>query len=198
MINEKFVILGAVLNLVGTLGYVKDTLRGKTKPNRVSWLLWALAPLIAFAAMIDEGVGLQSLMTFMVGFGPLMVFVASFVNKKSVWQLSRLDYSCGALSLLGLVLWLLTKEANLAIIFAIMADGLAAVPTIVKSYKDPQTESSLVFGLGAISAAITLLTIDNWNFATYGFAAYILAITVLLYILIRFEIGIKFKKLQTG
>ena len=42
--------------------------------------------------------GSQALLTFTVGFGPLVVFAASFVNPKSVWKLGRLDYTCGALS----------------------------------------------------------------------------------------------------
>ena len=198
MISEKFVILAAALNLIGSLGYVRDTLRGKTKPNRVTWSLWALAPLIAFAAMIDEGVGLQSLMTFMVGFGPLLVFLASFVSRKSVWQLGKFDYTCGGLSLLGLSLWLITGDGVIAIGFAITADGLAALPTVVKSYKAPETESSLVFLLSAISAGITMLTISDWNFATYGFPLYIFIICVLIFTLIRFKLGKRMTQIRAG
>ena len=69
MLNQNFVILAAALNLYGSASYVIETLKGKTKPNRVTWFIWALAPLIAFAAMASEGVGLSALMTFMVGFG---------------------------------------------------------------------------------------------------------------------------------
>ncbi len=74
MINENFVILGVVIGFIGSLSYLLSTIKGKTKPNRVTWFLWAIAPLIAFAAEIKEGVGIQSLMTFSVGFGPLLIF----------------------------------------------------------------------------------------------------------------------------
>jgi hypothetical protein len=160
------------------------TLQGKTRPNRVSWALWALAPLVAFAAELSKGVGIQSLMTFVVGFGPLMVFLASFVNKKAYWQITRLDWACGAFSLLALVLWILTREGNLAIFFSILTDALAAVPTLIKSYRDPKSESPTVFILGIASATITLLTIHNWTFANWGFPAYILIICLLLAALI--------------
>ena len=189
MINEKWVILGALLNLTGSLKYVFDTLKGKTRPNRISWFLWALAPLIAFSAELNQGVGLRSLMTFMVGFGPLMVVIASFISKKSVWKLTPFDYVCGGLSILGLLLWAITREGNIAIFFSILADGFAAVPTIVKSYKEPETESGLVFGLGIINAGITLLTINHWTFANYGFPLYILLICTLLSSLIDLKLG---------
>jgi hypothetical protein len=189
MINQNFIFVGFTLNLIGSLSYVIATLKGKTRPNRVTWFMWALAPLIAFVAQLSEDVGIQSLLTFAVGFGPLMVFTASFVNRKSVWRLTAFDMVCGALSLLGLLGWLITRHGNTAILFSILADGLAAVPTLRKSWTEPQSESSIVFGLAAINAIITLLTIDHFTFANSAFATYILAMCVVLFTLIRFNLG---------
>jgi len=189
MLNPNFVILGAIIVLFGGLSYLKDTVKGKVKPNRVSFFMWSLAPLIAFIAEIKQGVGIQSLMTFMTGFIPLLIFVASFTNKKSQWKLSRFDLLCGLLSLIGLFLWYITKIGNVAIIFAILADGLAALPTLTKSYYFPETESGWPYITSSISAVITLLTIDNWNFTNVGFPLYILVITLILFSLIQFKIG---------
>ena len=100
--------------------------------------MWALAPMVAFAAQLSEGVGLQSLVTFAAGFTPLMVLIASFMNRKSVWVITKFDIYCGVLSLSGLLLWFVTREGSIAILFAIIADGLAAAPTIVKSWKHPE------------------------------------------------------------
>lgn len=198
MINEKFVFLGAVLNIIGSVGYIRDTLRGRTKPNRVSFSLWALAPLIAFVAEIKQGVGIQSLMTFMVGFGPLLILIASFANKKSLWQLSRFDYFCGVLSLLGLLMWAITRHGNIAIAFSIMSDGLAALPTIVKSWKDPSSENGVLFLLGAISAGITLLTIRHWDFAHYGFPIYILIVCLVISSIVMLRLGEKIPKSEAN
>lgn len=66
---------------------------------------------------------------------------------------------------------------------------MAAVPTVVKSFKEPETESGYVFSFGAVSAAITLLTISHWTFANYGFPLYILLICILLAVLIDTKIG---------
>lgn len=193
MINENFVILGALLNLAGSLSYLTDVLKGKAKPNRVSWILWSLAPMIAFAGELGEGVGIRSLMTFMTGFSPMLVVIASFINKKAYWQISRFDMLCGGLSIIGLILWLVTSEGFFAILFAILADGLAAIPTVAKSFNEPESENYHVFLGGAISAVIALLTIDHWYFANWGFPAYILFICGLLIVLIRFKVGEKFK-----
>jgi hypothetical protein len=195
MIDQNFVFLGALINLQGSLSYVVATLKGETKPNRVTWFLWALAPLVAFSAEIGQGVGVQSLMTFMVGFGPLMIFIASFINKKSFWNITRLDIVCGVLSVLALVLWWITRSGDVAIIFSILADIAAGIPTLLKAYGKPETENAGVFRNGALSAAITLLTIKNWTIGHYAFPLYIFVICLILYSLIRFKFGIKLSKL---
>lgn len=163
--------------------------RGGVKPNRVTWFLWSIIPFIAFSAQINQGVGLQSLTTFMTGFIPLLIFLASFLNKKSYWKIGRLDIVCGVLSMTGILLWLITKTGNTAIIFAIIADGLAAIPTIAKSYHAPQTEDYKIFLFGAISALLTLLTIKVWDFSYFAWPIYILAFNLLLTLLIKFKLG---------
>ena len=192
MIPEWSVLIGSVFNLIGSTSYARDTLLGKTSPNRVTWFMWALAPLIAFSAQISKGVGLSSLMTFMVGFGPLTILIASFFNKKSVWKIGKLDVVCGGLSLMGLLIWLMIREGNIAILFSIFADFLAGVPTVIKAYKQPETESSLVFLFGAVSSGIALLTLNNWNFEYVGFPLYIFIFCSVLYPIIKFRLGTKF------
>lgn len=190
MIDTNWIYLGALLNLIGSTTYVVHTLQGKTKPNRVTWFLWALAPLIAYGAMLGEGVSpVDGLMTFMVGFGPLMIFAASFVNKKSVWKISRFDIICGSLSLLGIVLWFIFREGWFAILFSILADGLALLPTLVKAWREPESESYLVFFNGALSAAITLLAIKTYDFEHVGFPIYIFIVCALLALIIKFKLG---------
>jgi hypothetical protein len=189
MLNQNFIILGAVIALGGSLTYVIKTLKGEAKPNRVSFLLWALAPFIAFAAELKQGVGIVSLLTFMIGLSSLLILIASFFNKKSVWAIKKFDIICGILSAIGLILWLITKDGNLAIFFSIMADLFAGIPTIIKAYKHPETEVSVGYGTSVISAILTLLTISTWNFAHYGFPVYIVLINILIFIFVQYKIG---------
>jgi len=150
--------------------------------------------MVAFSAQIKQGVGLLSLPTFMAGFNPALIFLASFVNKKAQWKLGKLDITCGVLAVLGLLLWQITKSPNLALLFAILADGLAALPTVVKSFTNPETENHWAFLVVIISSTIALSTIKVWNLAHYAFIVYSLAVCALLFFLIRFKLGPKIQK----
>lgn len=181
MIDERFIFLAFAIAMVGAFIYINDIFKGKVKPNVVTWGLWATAPMLAFAAQISEGTGLQSLHTFSTGFGPLLIIIAALIVGNAFAKTKSSDYVFGSLSLLGLVLWLITGEGVLAIVFAIVADGFAALPTVRKLYKEPETENGWIFGLGAIAALITLMTISDWRFEEYGFSLYILIITVIMF-----------------
>src|SRR6266480_7266189 len=140
MLNPNFVYVGIIISAIGLGSYFIDTVKGKIRPNRVSFTLWSIAPLIAFFAEINQGIGIQSLMPLSVGLFPLFILAGTVVNKKSYWQISKYDLIFGFLSLLGLLLWYLTKVGNWAIFFSILADGIAYIPTIAKAYRFPETE----------------------------------------------------------
>lgn len=93
--------------------------------------------------------------------------------------------------MIGLILWLITKVGNVAIFFSIVADGLAAVPTIVKAYKYPDTEIAWPWLATDFGVVLTLLTLNEWTFANSGFIVYIFIADTLIFSLVQFRIGEK-------
>ena len=198
MINVNWIYLGTAIGALGTAVYLRDTLRGTTKPNRVTWLLWAVAPLLAAAVELDEGVGLRALPTFMVGFMPLLVFAASFHNRAAVWRVRRIDYGCGVMSVVGTVVWLVTRNGVLAICAAIAADFLAGVPTVMKSWTHPETETVYSYLGAVISMAILLLTITDWTFEEAAFPIFIVCVASVEVFLVGFEPGPRLLRARRG
>lgn len=189
MLNENFVILGVIIAALGGIQYLIKTLQGKTKPNRVTYLFWAFAGFIAFAAEISQGVRMLALLTFAAGFLPLAIFIASFVNKKAEWKLGLFDFMCGILALIGLFLWYITRVGNIAIVFSILADGIATLPTITKSYQYPETEYSWAYLISFVGTVMALFTIKTWDFAHYGFPLYLLISDGIVFWFAQFKIG---------
>ena len=198
MLPAYFVIIGTLIGAAGSLAYLVNTVKGKVRPNRVTFLMWSFVPFIAFSAQIQQGVGIEALMTFSTGFLPLTVFIASFANKASEWKLTRFDVVCGILSLVGLVLWMITKVGNIAIFFSIVADALAAVPTVVKAWKYPETEIAWPWIATVSGVLLTLLTLSEFTFANCGFILYILGVNIVIFTLVRFRVGIKLQAKSNG
>lgn len=189
MISVDWIFLGTAVGALGAAFYLRDTLRGTTQPNRVTWLLWAVAPLLAAAIEFGDGVGLRTLPTFMVGFMPLLIFVASFRDPGAVWRVRRLDYACGLMSVVGTAVWLVSRNGVLAICAAMAADFLAGVPTLMKSWTFPQTETVHTYIGAVVSMGILLLTIQHWTFEVAAFPAFILCMASVECVLVGLEPG---------
>lgn len=198
MISQNFLFLLPFIHAWGQISYILSTLKGKSQPNRVSFLLWAVIAFIIFAGQINEGAGWPSLLTLIAGIGPLMIFIVSFVDRKAYWKISRLDIFCGVLSGLAIVLWVSTGSAIYAIALGVLADFLASIPTVIKSFNYPETENVVIFRNAMAGGIITLLTIDNWVFSVYAFAAYMVLINLVLVFLIKYELGLKIKSRQAN
>ncbi|MEK9176728.1 MAG: hypothetical protein AAB923_00360, partial [Patescibacteria group bacterium] len=173
-------VIAAITHIAGTFTYVRNTLLGRTQPNRVTFFLWGVIPMIAVAAGISEGAWWALLPVFMSGVGPLLTFFASFVNRKAYWKLGTIDLVCGGLAVLAIILWQITDEPMLAVVCAILADGLATYPTLLKAWRQPGTETGVIYIIALVESIIGLFALSAFTFSEYGFLLYLVLINVLL------------------
>jgi hypothetical protein len=177
---EYLVFVAAFASFVAACLYIRAMFKGETKPNRVTWFMWSVAPFVATAAAVSSGVGWAVIPVFMSGFSPFLILTASFFTRKAYWKLSSFDYLCGVFSGLAIVLWYLTSNPNVAIVFAILGDALAAVPTFIKAWRNPRTESAWPFIIGVFSPMTSFLAASTFGFSDLAFPIYLIAINILL------------------
>ncbi|MEK7539449.1 MAG: hypothetical protein AAB595_02325 [Patescibacteria group bacterium] len=186
MLPQNIIFVGVFLNLFCSIWYIKNIFYGQTKPNLVSWFMWMLAPFIGFFLQLKAGAGFSSLGAFMAGFGPFLVIIFSLFNKKAFWKIQFFDLVCGFFSIIAVIFYLITNNLGVSIIFAILSDLLAYIPTFIKSWKFPETETSSIYIGGVINNILSLLIIKNWIFTIYSFSAYlVLANLIEIYFLYR-------------
>lgn len=182
MLHANFIIIAIILRASGTISYLGSVLRGEAKPHMISWFFWGLAPMIAFFAQWQEQhvISPQAWVTFALGLGPFIILGASLVKNKPDWSFTRLDIGCALLAGAGLILWQLTDSPVLALVLCMGADLAAGLPTVIKAYRKPESEYAPAYFLSSIAMVVTLLTITQWNFVTYVFPLYMLAVNVLM------------------
>lgn len=180
MLPEYFAIIGAVIASGGGLYYLYETIKGTAQPNRVTWLLWGILPMITFIAQRVQGVEGLSWPSFVAGFTPFLVVAASFLNKKAYWKTQPLDYALMGSAIIGIILWIVTKEPNVAILFTILADLLASMPTIIKSFRRPETESWIAYAISTLGFGIAVLSIHSFNFQDSAFVIYLFGVQAIL------------------
>ncbi len=173
MLPENFAVVGAVIGSLGGLYYLFETVVGKTQPNRITWLLWGIFPMVIFVAQRAQGVEGLSWASFVAGFTPLLIVAASFVNKKAYWKSEPRDYYLMAAAIFGIVLWAITDNPNLALLFSLLADILASIPTLIKSHRHPRSESWIAYAVSAFGFGVSLLSVQTFDFQNAAFVAYL-------------------------
>ena len=190
---HSLVIISTLLLLWGGYAYFRDTLAGRTKPNRVSWFLWALAPLVSFSAAFSVDADIWASVRVLVGgVVPGVIFLGSFFNRKSYWKLTWFDWFCGGLSLTALLFWQLASSPLIAVLLATAANTFASIPTFIKAWNFPETETRLIYINSFLSAVLIIPAIPVWNIANSAFQiSLMLGTGVMLVAVYRKDLGIK-------
>ncbi|MBI1862853.1 hypothetical protein HYS00_01895 [Candidatus Microgenomates bacterium] len=171
-------ILAGIISLVSGIPYVRDILKGTTKPNAVSWGGWFLLTLIATFAQFSSGASWSVILIITETIKVGIIFLLAL--KYGVQEYTKLDWVCLALGLLAVVLWKLTNQPVLAIVLAVIADLIMAYPTFVKSFYEPYTETASAFVIAAVAALLSVVSTQIYDSANLIYPVYlILANTVL-------------------
>ncbi len=173
MLPEYWAIIGAIIGSLGGFYYLYETIVGTTQPNRITWLLWGIFPIVIFVAQRAQGVADISWTSFVAGLTPLLIVAASFFNKKAYWKSEPRDYYLMAAAIVGIMLWAITDNPNLALLFSLLADMLAGIPTLIKSYRHPQSESWIAYTISTFGFGICVMSVQTYNFENAAFVAYV-------------------------
>jgi hypothetical protein len=166
------------LRLTANGQYVWATVRGRARPNAVTWLLWGLIPLIAAAAQIGESPRVAAV-SVALAVGPLVI-AAVAVARVRVPHVTCCSGVCAGAAAAGVVGHLPQDDPLLAIACCIAADAAASLPTLWKAWRDPASEYPAPYVLTVLSMLVTLLALDRLTLLAWAFPFWILTVNALV------------------
>ena len=176
-------IFAAVLQIVSIIPYIKDMVQGTTRPNIISWSIWALLVFIGIGAQWTAGASWSILLLCATGFNLSLVVVIGLFGygyKKYGW----LDAVCLVLALIAIALWFFLSDPIIALGLIIFADLCAGIPTLSKSYKDPYSEMLLSWVMIVVASALSLFSTTLLDIANLAYPVYLLVFNGLVSALI--------------
>lgn len=168
-------IASPILAVYSTVPYIRDIFRGSVRPNAVTWSLWVFILVIGLFAQLSTGWSLSLIFIGADLAATSVVAILSF-SKYGYWNYGIIEWICLVFCIIAVIFWQLTSQPLIAIFFAILADLLAAIPTIVKAYKDPKSEYSPGWFILCLSALLAILSNGKITLDNSLFSAYLLAI----------------------
>jgi hypothetical protein len=155
-------VLGVLAGLIGiadTVPYVRDTVRGSTRPHRGTWLIWSVLAIVACLSQRADGGSWSVLMTATQAILTGLVFLLAI--RRGEGGLSAAELSLLAFAGAGVIGWVLISQPVVAIACVIAADLTGAALMVPKAYRDPGSETLSTYVLASIGGALAALAVGS-------------------------------------
>jgi len=154
--KPALLIAATLLSFTGTTDYVLSIFRGKTKPHRTTRVVLLIVSIVNFigtlAAHARGGILLLAIL-----FLARSLLLAILSLSKGVGGTTKLDIWCASIAVLGIVAWQLSGSGIWALVFAIVADAVAYIPAILKTWRLPKSEAPLLYILEGVAAILAVV-----------------------------------------
>ena len=162
--KETIAIIAALLAIVGNVPYLIDVLKRKIEPHAYTWFIWTIVSCVIFFGQLAKGAGIGALPTGASEIFTVIIFFASLRN--GFKHITRTDNIFLAAALLGLIPWALTNDPTISVIIVVSIDLIAFMPTLRKTWKNPETETPILYSMNALRHFLALFSLQAYNVAT--------------------------------
>jgi hypothetical protein len=148
-------LLGVLAGLVGvldTIPYLRDVLKGSTRPHRGTWLIWSALAVVVCLSQWADGASWSLIMLLTQAVLTTTVFAAAIVHGHGGTTIAELVLM--AVAAVGVTGWLLSGEPLVATVCVVAADLIAAAMMVPKTYRDPGSETLATFVYASIGGAL--------------------------------------------
>jgi len=184
LLKAIFGILSSTAIFVGGIPYINDIIKRRVKPHILSWLGWGFITAIGGFAMLAEGSTWAVALIFANTVMCLVIAFSAMAIKTGVWSTGFQDYAFLGAGLLGIVLWQTLNMPVLALICAILADLAFGIPTIIKTFKDPSTETPFLWAMSVLAEIFGLLALSNFSFSEAAYPVYLFIFDLIIFLII--------------
>ena len=176
--KDIFLVAAGLLTVGSAIPYMRDIIRGETKPNIVSWITWTLLTGVATVAEIGAGEYRTAIFTGTAVLETSLIVILGLKYGHTHYTL--FDVVCQVGALFGFVLWAVFNSPAAAVIFSVTIDLIGALPTVRHSWRKPGEETWLAYAMAGLGGALAILSFTEYNWTSLTYAIYIVLINTLL------------------
>ncbi len=154
-----FGVLSFIVIFGVTFPYIRDILNLKAKPSRSTRLLFFV--LMSTTLVIQSRDFTSWVLALTVAEVASQILLLGLSFKYGLGGLQRLDVISYVLFTIALTGYLVTGETLVGLALLCLTDLVAFVPTIVKNFKDPKSDTPLFFFMGVVGGVFSVLAADD-------------------------------------
>lgn len=157
-------IIAACLAIIGNVPYLRDVIKGKIQPHAYTWFVWTIVSAVTFFGQVAKGAGVGAIPTAASEIFTVIIFLFSLKN--GFKHVTKTDTIFLIIALLGLIPWALTNDPTISVIIVVTIDIIGFIPTLRKTWKNPETENPILYSMNAARHFLALGALQAYNIAT--------------------------------
>ena len=171
MPGELLAISSGIIVLFGAPFYLRGILKGHTRPDRTTWLIWSVLAIVAFVSQFKMGARWSLIYVGLGVIGNLIVYGLSLKHGYGGWKGG--DKLALIVAATGLVVSFLLHSPITALIGVVIADFAGALLTIQKAFRRPNSETAITWVLAGIASALAAMSVGELSFSLLVYPIYL-------------------------
>lgn len=156
-----FSLVALALLIAAIIPYIRDTLKGVTKPHLYTWIVWTGTGIIATSAYFYGNGGYPAYTSAVGTF--LCVVVALLSLKYGTRDITLSDTVALCVCAVAGFVWLGLNNPLLSAIIGISIDIVGYWPTVRKTYAAPWSESLFSWGAWTLIPICSIAAVASYN-----------------------------------
>jgi hypothetical protein len=152
-------VLAAAVGIADTVPYVRDTLRGTTRPHRGTWMIWSTLAIVVCLSQRADGASWSLVM--LAAQAVLTSLIFGLAIRLGTGGLTRADAGLLAVAAAGVAGWLLVDEPVVATACVVAADLVAAAMMVPKTWRDPGSETLSTYALASVGGVLAAGAVER-------------------------------------
>ena len=187
--KDIFLALSALIAVGSVIPYVRNIIRGTTKPNLVTWMTWTLLTGIATAAELAGGEMVTAIYTGAITLSTLLVVVVGL--RRGFVSYTRFDAVCQFAAIAGIIIWQLFDSPTIAVWATISIDLVGALPTIRHAWYAPGEETWQTYAITTVSGVFAVAALTSYTVLSMSYPLYLIITDTLIAALIVLRHGLR-------
>jgi hypothetical protein len=160
--SDLKIVLGVLTLAIAVISYslyIRDILRGTTKPHAISWVIWSVLSTMVFVSQVHAGAGAGAWVTAFTAGVTFVIFLLSLT--KGHERISAVDWVCLIAAAITLLIWTRGAGELVAVVLACLIFILGLIPTLRKSWSAPFEETAITFFLNGCKFCIAIFALEK-------------------------------------
>jgi hypothetical protein len=180
-------VLAGLLGVANMVPYVRDTIRGETRPHRGTWLIWGSLAIVVWLSQRADGAS----WSLMLASGQVVLnsIVALLAIRRGEGGMSAPEAAMLGVAGGGVIGWIVANQPIVAIACVIAADLVATALMAPKTYRDPGSETLVTYVGASVAGALAAGAVGALDVSLLLYPVYYCLVNIAIAILINHRRG---------